>query len=583
MRPIALLCLLTGTICAQWPEIRLQRIASGLANPTDIAAVPDGSGRLFVLEQPGRVRVIRGGALQPEPVLTLSTLSAGGERGLLGIAFPPGFASKRYFYLNYTDPQGASVVSRWRLTADPERADPGTEQVILRIVRTASNHNGGGIVFGPDGMLWIGTGDSGGGGDPANAAQNPNELRGKMLRIDTESGTEPYAVPASNPFVNRANYRPEIWATGLRNPWRYSFDRETGDLWIADVGQNRAEEVNFQSASSPGGENYGWDMMEGLQCYPPGSTCNPTGLTLPILEYTRNLGVSITGGLVYRGQRFPSMRGIYLYADFGSGRIWGVRRAGNSWENRELLDTAMQISTFGQDEAGELYVADHSGGAIYAIASGGPSISADGVVNAASFGPGLVPGSLGTIFGAGITASEGVVEATVFPLPTELGGVSVLLNDAAVPLTAVARTTAGEQVNFQIPWELAGATRANLRVRAFGVTTDPVEITLAQIQPEIFALTRSGSNITIWATGLGAVSTQQTSGRPAPSQPLATTTATTSVTLNGVSVPVTYSGLAPGFAGLSQINASVPENASGELILRVGQAASQPRELAAHP
>jgi uncharacterized protein (TIGR03437 family) len=576
MRLLSLLCAGASLLTAQsWPSIRLQQVAGGFANPTDIAAPPGGSGLLRVLEQPGRVRAIRNGAVLPEPVLTLRTLSFGGERGLLGVAFPPGFSTKRHFYLNYTDPQGASVISRFRVREDLLSADLASEQVILRIARNRSNHNGGGIAFGPDGYLYVGTGDSGGGGDPDNVALNLNELRGKMLRIDTESAQTPYAVPPSNPFVSRIGARPEIWAFGLRNPWRYSFDRETGDLWIADVGQNRVEEINFQPASSRGGENYGWRTMEGLQCFNPSSGCNREGLTLPVHEYPRSQGVSITGGFVYRGSRFPALRGVYLYADFGSGRIWGLRRAGEAWENRELLSSGFQISAFGEDASGELYLTNHQTGAIFGVLSGEPATSAATIVNAASFGAGLVPGSLATLFGTGLTTFDGIVQATAFPLPRELGGISIRIDGTPAPLAAVARVGGQEQINFQIPFELAGAARASVVVRVGNVSSQPVEVPLVAAQPEIFALTRSGDSATIWATGLGAVSNAPATGAAAGSSPLSVTPVPATVTVDGADVPVTFSGLAPGFAGLYQVNINVPAGSSGDVVLRFGPAVSR--------
>ena len=319
-----------------------------------------------------------------------SKVSCCGERGLLGLAFSPSFGGDRTFYINYTDLQGNSVVSRMRLADNPDEADASSEEIILRVAQPYANHNGGNLVFGPDRYLYVGLGDGGSAGDPQNNAQRPDALLGKMLRIRVEPDQATYGVPSDNPFVNNNSYRPEIWATGLRNPWRYSFDRETKDLWIADVGQGRAEEVNFQPAASKGGENYGWPRTEGLECYPPVSTCDRTGATLPILEYGRTLGQSVTGGFVYRGSRYPDLRGFYLYGDFGSGNLWAVQRQGSTWDNRLVLATGRQISTFGEDETGELYLADYRGD-IYLIAAGPPVTSAGGVVNAASFRSRTVP------------------------------------------------------------------------------------------------------------------------------------------------------------------------------------------------
>ena len=358
---------------------------------------------------------------------------------------------------------------------NPDEADASSEEIILRVAQPYANHNGGNLVFGPDGYLYVGLGDGGSAGDPQNNAQRPDALLGKMLRIRVEPGQSTYGVPSDNPFVNNNSYRPEIWATGLRNPWRYSFDRETKDLWIADVGQGRAEEVNFQPAASKGGENYGWRRTEGLECYPPGSTCDRTGATLPILEYGRTLGQSVTGGFVYRGSRYPDLRGFYLYGDFGSGNLWAVQRQGSSWDNRLVLATGRQISTFGEDETGELYLADYRGD-IYLIVAGQPVTSTGGVVNAASFGPGLSPGSLGTVFGRGLTALPGIVQAGLFPIPTELAGTSVKLNGIAAPVIAVANVDGQEQINFQAPYELAGAQSATLIVTANGRASSPVEV-----------------------------------------------------------------------------------------------------------
>ncbi len=388
----------------------------------------------------------------------------------------------------------------------------------------------------------------------------------------------PYAIPADNPFRNDSAYRPEIWATGLRNPWRYTFDRETRDLWIADVGQNRAEEVNFQPASSRGGVNYGWNRMEGLQCLPASGTCDRTGLTMPILEYTRQLGVSVTGGYVYRGSRYPALRGFYLYGDFGSGNLWAVQPSGSAWDNRLVLASGRTISAFGEDEAGELYLANYDGGEIYLIAAGAPATTANGIVNAASFGSGISPGSLATIFGTGITSLPGIIQSTAFPLPAELAGTSVTINGIRVPLTAVASVNGQEQINFQVPYELTSASRATVVITANGQTSAPVEVPIVNAQPEIFAITRAGTNATIWATGLGPTSNTPTTGQPAPRMPLATLVAPLTVTIGGSTAAQSFAGLAPDFAGLYQVNVQLPTNTAtgAPVVIATSGASSQP-------
>jgi len=289
-----------------------------------------------------------------------------GERGLLSVAFPPGYVDKGHFYVNYTDKSGRTVVARYHTTADPNVANPDGEEVVLTIAQPYSNHNGGQLAFGPDGYLYIGMGGGGAAGDPQNHAQNPDSLLGKMLRIDVESGALPYAVPRTKPYMQTAGYRAEIWALGLRNPWRFSFDRQTGDLCIGDVGQARWEEIDFQLASSSGGENCGWRIMEGAHCY-GSTTCSQTGLALPVAEYDHAQGCSVTGGVVYRGLSYPRMQYVYLYGDYCSGRLWGLRGNGSRRESTVLADTAYQITGFGEDEAGNVYLLDYDGG-LYLVA-----------------------------------------------------------------------------------------------------------------------------------------------------------------------------------------------------------------------
>ncbi len=352
------------------PELSLTRVLTGFSNPLGITHAGDGTDRLFIVERGGRIWLVKSGASQKTLFLDVSdrVITAGGEQGLLGLAFPPDYAGKGYFYVHYSgSPDGRTVVSRIRLSSDPDSADPATEEVLLTTAQPFGNHNGGQLQFGPDGYLYIGLGDGGSGGDPLKKAQDLTSLLGKILRIDVESGAELYEIPTDNPFVNDPSAAGEIWALGLRNPWRFSFDSATGDLYIGDVGQSSLEEVNVQAAGSPGGENYGWSIMEGTRCF-GNPSCDTTGISLPVAEYDHSQGeCSVTGGSVYRGDAFPSMQGIYLYGDYCSGRIWGLQRQGAFWENTFLLDSPYLISTFGEDEAGSLYLADYASGDIYRI------------------------------------------------------------------------------------------------------------------------------------------------------------------------------------------------------------------------
>ena len=322
--------------------------------------------------QGGKILIYNGRQLLSTPFLDISPLvSTGNERGLLSIAFHPDYINNGFLFLNYTNTDGVTVIARYRVSSNPDAVDPTSANVLLTIPQPFGNHNGGQLQFGPDGYLYIGMGDGGSSGDPSNFAQNPTKLLGKMLRIDVDAGS-PYGLPSDNPFVGNPYSRDEIWASGLRNPWRFSFDRLTGDLFIADVGQRSWEEVNFQPAGSIGGENYGWRLMEGNHCYEPEANCNDGSLVLPTLEYGHSLGdCSITGGYRYRGSKNPRLYGLYIYGDFCSGRIWGAAKTeSGQWTTNELLDTDFFISAFGEDEAGEIYVAQWSStspGAIYRI------------------------------------------------------------------------------------------------------------------------------------------------------------------------------------------------------------------------
>ncbi|MGH9334983.1 MAG: PQQ-dependent sugar dehydrogenase, partial [Vicinamibacteria bacterium] len=346
--------------------INLRPLVDGLDSPVSLAHAGDGSGRLFIVQQGGQIRVFDGSQLLAAPFLDLSpVVSSGTEQGLLGLAFHPHYETNGFFFVNFTDVAGDTRIVRFQVSADPNVANPASAAILLTVDQPFANHNGGQLAFGPDGYLWIGLGDGGSAGDPQNNAQNGTSLLGKILRLDVDHGV-PYAIPADNPFVTNPSFRDEIWAFGLRNPWRFSFDRLTGDLFIADVGQNAWEEANFEPATSPGGRNYGWRRMEGNHCFNPGSSCNNGALTLPFFEYSHALGCSVTGGYRYRGTEMPEHYGTYFVGDFCSGRIWGARQDAETgdWTVPQLLDTELAISTFGEDEQGELYVADH-GGVLY--------------------------------------------------------------------------------------------------------------------------------------------------------------------------------------------------------------------------
>jgi len=348
--------------------LALAVVAEGLSNPLHLTA-PAGDSRLFVVEQAGRVRIVESGRLLETPFLDITDrVGSGGERGLLSIAFHPDYASNGYFYASYTDDGGDTRIERYSVTGDPNVADPGSADSVLFVEQPFSNHNGGLIVFGPDGRLYIGLGDGGSGGDPQGNGQNLETLLGALLRIDVD-GADPFAVPADNPFVGDPDGRDEIWAYGLRNPWRFAFDREAGDLYIADVGQNRWEEVNVVPADS-GGANFGWNIMEGAHCY-VSDPCDSSGLVLPAVEYGHGDGCSVTGGYVYRGSAIPEIRGHYFYSDLCSGFLRSFKFSdGAVSERREWnVGDPGSVLSFGEDPDGELYLLS-ANGTVYKLVAG---------------------------------------------------------------------------------------------------------------------------------------------------------------------------------------------------------------------
>ncbi len=345
--------------------VGLERVASGLSFPVH-AAAPAGDRRLFIVEKTGRVKILEEGQVLAEPFLDLSgEVSGGSEQGLLSLAFHPDYAANGRFYVNYTDRAGDTQVVEYHASADPDRADPASARTILSVDQPFSNHNGGLVAFGPDGMLYIGMGDGGSGGDPQGNAQNLGSLLGKLLRLDPDGG-----VPPDNPFVGQAGARGEIWAYGLRNPWRYAFVRKTGDLYIADVGQNSFEEVDVVHGTGEG-LNYGWDRLEGNECFEPAFGCDRAGVTMPVVVYGHGDGCSITGGHTYRGSAIPGLQGLYFYSDYCSGFVRSFRFDGErATDERRWADLEppgdRQVTSFAEDSEGELYLMT-AGGNLYKI------------------------------------------------------------------------------------------------------------------------------------------------------------------------------------------------------------------------
>jgi len=360
--------LLSAPTAAAAPTVRLSTVLGGLASPTQVTNAGDGTDRLFIAEQRGTIRVVQDGRLLPGYFLDIrSRISTGGERGLLGLAFHPDFGSNGLFYVYYTRTGGDIIIARYTANAARTSASASTESRLLWVEHSAaSNHNGGGMAFGPNGYLYAGIGDGGGAGDPEGDARSlTRNLLGKLIRINVDgTGAGPYgrySIPGTNPYRGATTGRDEIWARGLRNPWRVTFDRANGALYIADVGQNSREEVNRETAASTGGRDYGWNIMEGRTCY-RSSGCPLSGDSLPVMEYTHSGGnCSITGGYVYRGAQHPALLGHYLFGDFCSGRLWTIPTSGTNVAEQLAADTSARITSFGEDEDGELYLVTIAG------------------------------------------------------------------------------------------------------------------------------------------------------------------------------------------------------------------------------
>ena len=351
-------------------------VADSLDSPVDVTSARDGSGRLFVVEQGGTIRIVADGRVVETPFLDISDqVTSGGERGLLGIAFHPDFPTDPRFFVDYTDDHGDTVIASFTVDpTNPDVADPASELVLLTITQPFANHNGGAVTFGPDGLLYIAMGDGGSGGDPEGNGQRLDTLLGKILRIDVQgpdaTSAAPYAVPSGNPYVGSADpdARPEIWLTGLRNPWRIRFDAPTGDLWIGDVGQGAWEEVDVIRSGS-GGQNLGWNVMEGSHCFAV-EPCDETGLTLPVAEYDHDQGCSIVGGVVAHDPAVPGIEGRYLFSDYCSGTFWTIDPDGDRLRDPEpVLESGRGISAISLDQDGSVLVTDLNGGQLLRVVS----------------------------------------------------------------------------------------------------------------------------------------------------------------------------------------------------------------------
>ena len=369
MRYFVFLLIFSGAVYSQ-ADVRLTSVAE-VPGVVDIRNAGDGSNRLFLVTQGGSVFVVKAGSVLDEPFIDIrSRISLGNERGLLSMAFAPDFATSGEFYLYYTASAGESTIERFAVDpANPDRADVTSGVEIYQTFQPFENHNGGRLVFGPDQMLYLGIGDGGNAGDPQGNGQDGTTVLGSILRMDV-MGQSTFAIPADNPFIGNPDVSDLIYAYGLRNPWRMSFDRATGDLYIADVGQNDMEEINFQAAAVGGGQNYGWNAFEGTRCFAASDCSNTAPFTFPIFEYDHSQGCSVTGGEVYRGNDYPALNGTYLYSDFCSGVIWGLKNEGGSWVNRVLLESDQRVLTFGEDERGNVYLAGRTN--VFLISDGEP-------------------------------------------------------------------------------------------------------------------------------------------------------------------------------------------------------------------
>lgn len=561
------------------PVIQLDQVPTGsLSSPVLVTNARDGSNRLFIVEQTGRIKVLLPNATLATEFLDLSgKLVAGGERGLLGLAFHPRFSSNRRFFVNYTrSGDGATVIAEYKASATDRNRAGTAETVLLTVAQPFSNHNGGMIEFGPDGFLYIGMGDGGSGNDPGNRAQNVNELLGKFLRInvDQPNGNVPYSSPATNPYFGATAGRDEIYAPGLRNPWRWSFDRNTGQLYAGDVGQNQREWVHLIT----NGNNYGWPTWEGTRCNterPSGApSCTALALIQPLVEYDHQQGrCSITGGYVYRGGRGVLPFGAYVYGDYCSGEIWML----NGGAVTRLLDTTYNIASFGEDEYGELYVVAH-GGAIYRL-SNPASPRAATSVSAAGYTVNLAASGICSVFGSNLATN--IAAWTSGAQPTTLAGTTVKVRDAQgverlAPLFYVSPT----QVNYLMPEATAPGNSVVTITSSDGAISTGAAV-VRQVAPALFTADASGSGtpaallVRVLNDGTQkyeSVTPQIDLGPPTDQVFLVlfgtglrgrTAQSAVTVTIGGENAEVTFASAQPDYVGLDQVNAKLPRTLAG--------------------
>jgi glucose/arabinose dehydrogenase len=351
-------------------KFRLEPVVQGANQPTVVTNDGVDANRLYTVDKGGKILIEQDGTLSGTPFLDITSRvgSGGSEQGLLGLAFHPDYKDNGYFFVDYTNRDGNTVIARFTANTDRATADLSTFKQILTVDQPYANHNGGQLAFGPDGMLYIGMGDGGSEGDPQHNGQNTNTLLGKILRIDVDHG-DPYAIPPDNPFADGRGGKPEIWDFGFRNPWRFSFDRKTHDLYVGDVGQAKWEEIDFIAAGTRGGLNFGWNIMEGGHCYSPATNCDQTGLVLPVTEIEHPAGCAIIGGYVYRGTQYPAINGAYFFTDYCTGTIWALTRdASGAWVQIPVIASPSSYagySSFGEDLSGELYITDLANGIVY--------------------------------------------------------------------------------------------------------------------------------------------------------------------------------------------------------------------------